>query len=347
MRFPISLHVDMTKYLLGNALKGLKRFPLVLMLEPTHRCNLQCTGCGRIREYRETLAQEMSLEECVGAVEECGAPVVTITGGEPLLYSQVGPLVKEVLARKKHIYLCTNGVLLERSLHLFRPSPRFTFNVHLDGPREVHDSIIGTPGTFERAMEGIRAAKKQGFRVTTNTTIYKETEPEKLELLFHLLAGEKVDGLLVAPAYHYQAVEEGIFLAKEEIVQKFSEIEAIAKKYKIISTPLYMDFLMGRRKMLCTPWGNPHAQPRRLEVALLPHHRHPLLQFPGAHGKNSLGQIRQGRRSQVSPLHDALRIRAHCGKGAGPQSAGSVAHDHLEPDLKAGGNGAPPGHLSA
>ncbi len=261
MRFPISIHIDMTKYLLGNALKGLKRFPLVLMLEPTHRCNLQCSGCGRIREYRETLAQELSLEESVGAVEECGAPVVTITGGEPLLYSQVGPLVKEVLARKKHIYLCTNGVLLERSLHLFRPSPRFTFNVHLDGPREVHDSIIGTPGTFEKALEGIRAAKKQGFRVTTNTTIYKETQPEKLELLFHLLAMERVDGLLLAPAYHYQAVEEGIFLTREEIVRKFREIETIAKKYRIISTPLYMDFLMGRRQMRCTPWGNPTRNP--------------------------------------------------------------------------------------
>ncbi len=261
MRFPLSLHLDMTRFLLRNALRGVKRFPLVLMLEPTHRCNLQCAGCGRIREYKESLGQELSLQECLGAVQECGAPVVTITGGEPLLYSSVGPLVKEVLAKKKHVYLCTNGVLLERSLHLFRPSPRFSFNVHLDGPKEVHDSIIGTPGTFQRAMEGIRAAKRQGFRVTTNTTIYKETEPEKLELLFHLLAQEKVDGLLLAPAYHYQAVEKGIFLTRQEIIRKFREIESIARRYRVISTPLYMDFLMGRRQMRCTPWGNPTRNP--------------------------------------------------------------------------------------
>lgn len=261
MRFPLSLHLDMTRFLLGNLVRGVTRFPLVLMLEPTHRCNLQCAGCGRIREYRETLGQELSLEECLGAVEECPAPVVTITGGEPLLYSHVGALVKEVLARKRHVYLCTNGVLLERSLELFRPSRRFTFNVHLDGPREVHDAIIGTLGTFERAMEGIRAAKRQGFRVTTNTTVYRETQAEKLELLFYLLAREHVDGLLLAPAYHYEAVEEGIFLTREETIRKFREIEAIVKKFKIISTPLYIDFLMGRRQMLCTPWGNPTRNP--------------------------------------------------------------------------------------
>lgn len=261
MKFPLSLHLDMTLYLLRNAIKGVKRFPLVLMLEPTHRCNLQCAGCGRIREYRETLGQELSLEECIGSVKECPAPVVTITGGEPLLYSQVGPLVREVLSRRRHVYFCTNGVLLERSLYLFRPSPRFTFNVHLDGPREIHDAIIGTPGTFERAMEGIRAAKRMGFRVTTNTTIYRETEPEKLDLLFHLLTQEKVDGLLVAPAYHYEAVSDGIFMTREEIVRKFREIEPLLRKYRIISTPPYLEFLRGRRQMLCTPWGNPTRNP--------------------------------------------------------------------------------------
>lgn len=261
MRFPLSLHLDMTVYLLRNALRGIKRFPLVLMLEPTHRCNLQCAGCGRIREYKDTLGHELSLEECLDSVAQCPAPVVTITGGEPLLYSQVGALVREVLRRRRHIYLCTNGVLLEKSLHLFRPSPRFTFNVHLDGPREVHDSIIGTVGTFDRAMDGIRAAKSMGFRVTTNTTIYKETEPEKLDLLFHILTKEKVDGMLLAPAYHYEAVTGGIFMTREEITEKFKQIESLSRKYNIISTPLYMEFLRGRRQMPCTPWGNPTRNP--------------------------------------------------------------------------------------
>jgi len=231
------------------------------MLEPTHRCYLQCAGCGRIREYRETLGQELSLEECLHTVDECPAPVVTITGGEPLLYGEVAPLVREVLHRGRHIYFCTNGVLLARSLDLFRPTSRFTFNVHLDGPREVHDGIIGTPGTFDRAMEGIRAAKKRGFRVTTNTTIYRETDPEKIDLLFQILTQAGVDGLLLAPAYHYEAVQEGLFLTREEIVRKFQEIEALSRKYRIISTPLYLEFLRGQRTMKCTPWGNPTRNP--------------------------------------------------------------------------------------
>lgn len=261
MRFPLLLHIDMTLYLARNAIKGVKRFPLVLMLEPTHKCNLRCAGCGRIREYRDSLGNELSLEECLEAVRECPAPVVTVTGGEPLLYSQVGPLVRRLLERKRHVYLCTNGVLLGESLGMFRPSARFTFNVHLDGPREVHDPIIGTPGTFERALEGIRKAKREGFRVTTNTTIYRETEPEKLDFLFHLLTQEGVDGFLVAPAYSYQAVEKEIFLTQEEIITKFRELEPIYRKYRIISTPLYLEFLMGKRQLSCTPWGNPTRNP--------------------------------------------------------------------------------------
>lgn len=163
MKFPISLHITMTHYLLRNRLKGVERFPLVLMLEPTHRCNLQCPGCGRIREYKETLNQELSFGECLRSADECPAPVVTITGGEPLLYRDVDALVHEILKRGRHIYFCTNGVLLESSLDRFDPTNRFTFNVHLDGPREIHDQMIGTPGVFDQAMEGIRAAKKGDF----------------------------------------------------------------------------------------------------------------------------------------------------------------------------------------
>ncbi len=261
MKFPISLHTSMTRYLIASRLRKVNRFPLVLMLEPTHRCNLQCAGCGRIREYRETLGQELSLEECIRSVEECPAPVVTITGGEPLLYSQVSPLVRETLQRGRHIYLCTNGILLEESLGLFEPTSHFTFNVHLDGPREIHDAIIGTPGVFDRALEGIRAAKRRGFRVTTNTTIYRETEPDKLDLLFRTLTQARVDGLLVAPAFHYEAVDGGLFLTREEIIRKFQEIEPLSRGYNIISTPLYLEFLRGRRSMKCTPWGNPTRNP--------------------------------------------------------------------------------------
>jgi hopanoid biosynthesis associated radical SAM protein HpnH len=227
------------------------------MLEPTHRCNLQCPGCGRIREYRDTLDHDLSLEDCLRAIEECKAPVVTITGGEPLLYRDIGPLIQETLNRGRHIYLCTNGLLLEDTLDRLKPRSKLTFNVHLDGPREVHDEIIGQSGVFDRAMEGIRSAKKRGFRVTTNTTVYRETDPDKLDLLFHLLTQVNVDGILLAPAYDYEAVEEELFLTREEITRKFREIEPLITKYKVISTPLYLDFLLGRRDMKCTPWGNP------------------------------------------------------------------------------------------
>jgi hopanoid biosynthesis associated radical SAM protein HpnH len=262
MKFPLSLHAAMTRYLIRNSMRRLDRFPLVLMLEPTHRCNLHCVGCGRIREYRDTLHQELSLEDCLRSVDECPAPVVTITGGEPLVYRDVGPLVREVLKKGRHIYFCTNGVLLPGALDRFEPTSRFSFNIHLDGPREVHDQAIGTPGVFDRAMEGIREAKRRGFRVTTNTTIYRETEADKLDLLFKLLTEAGVDGMLVAPAYHYEVLEEGLFLTREGIVRKFRELEPLLARYKILSTPLYLDFLQGRRDMQCTPWGNPTRNPR-------------------------------------------------------------------------------------
>ena len=153
----------MTSYLVGKKLRGVERFPLVLMLEPTHRCNLTCAGCGRIREYHDSLSQEMSLEDCITSIEEAGTPVVTITGGEPLLYSQAPQLVEETLGRGRHIYFCTNGLLLEESLSLYRPNPRFTWNVHFDGTEHVHDTIIGKPGGFSKALAGVQSRQSQRF----------------------------------------------------------------------------------------------------------------------------------------------------------------------------------------
>jgi hopanoid biosynthesis associated radical SAM protein HpnH len=261
MKFPLSLQLSMTKYLISNRIRGVRRFPLVLMLEPTHRCNLSCAGCGRIREYKDTLDRELSLEEALEAVEECPAPVVTITGGEPLIYRHIAPLVAETLNRKRHVILCTNGVLLEESLVLFRPTSRFTLNVHLDGPQETHDLVVGAKGVYSRALEGIRKAKKMGFRVTTNTTIYRETDPKELEKLLRVLQAEAVDGMLLAPAYHYEDVDDGLFLKRQEIMGKFRQISHLTSRYRIISTPLYMEFLRGERHLPCTPWGNPTRNP--------------------------------------------------------------------------------------
>ncbi|MDY0042653.1 MAG: adenosyl-hopene transferase HpnH [Desulforhabdus sp.] len=257
MRFPLSLYLSMASYLIKKKIYKEEHFPLVLMLEPTHRCNLTCSGCGRIIEYSATLHQEMTLEECLQSVDEADPPVVTITGGEPLLYSRIRPLVDEVLSRGKHIYFCTNGLLLEDSLTLFRPSPRFTWNIHFDGTEPVHEQIIGRKGGFKKALAAAQAAKKQGFRVSTNTTVYRETDVRDLEKLFIQLTAAGVDGILVAPGFSYEEVLRDVFLSRQEIIGKFKEIRTWQKRFPIISNPIYMEFLSGKRHLQCTPWGNP------------------------------------------------------------------------------------------
>ncbi|MCE5334370.1 MAG: adenosyl-hopene transferase HpnH [Desulfobacteraceae bacterium] len=258
MRFPVSLYVSMVKYLMAEKFRGAARFPLVLMLEPTHRCNLACSGCGRIREYAQTLNQEMTLEECLRSVDEAGAPVVTITGGEPLLYTHVRELVREVLRRGKHMYFCTNGLLLEESLDGFEPSSHFTWNVHFDGTEKVHDMIIGRQGGFQKALAGVLAAKRAGFRVSTNTTVYRESSVNDIARLFEQLTEAGVDGILVAPGFSYEDVTRDVFLhTRRDIEDKFREIKTWGRRYPIMSNPLYLDFLTGNKPLHCTPWGNP------------------------------------------------------------------------------------------
>src|SRR5208337_5386585 len=172
MRFPISLYISLTKCFMKNAVSGRKRFPLVLMLEPTHRCNLACAGCDRIRLHDEVQSPDLSLEQCLGAVTESDAPVITVTGGEPLLYEELIPLVREILKMRKHVYLCSNGILTESFIEEFEPSPRLTINIHLDGLEETHDAITNKSGTFRKAIETIKKAKQRGFRVSTNTSVY-------------------------------------------------------------------------------------------------------------------------------------------------------------------------------
>ncbi len=262
MRFPVSLYASMARYLMGKKISREERFPLVLMLEPTHRCNLTCSGCGRIREYHSTLHQEMTLAECLESVEDAGTPVVTITGGEPLLYSRVVPLVDELLARKKHIYFCTNGQLLEEFLPRFRPHSHFTWNIHFDGSEPIHDQIICKPGGFQKALKGLKAAKSMGFRVSTNTTVYRETDVDDLEKLFEQLTDARVDGILVAPGFSYEDVTGEVFLTRREIKDKFLRIRTWSRRFPIISNPIYLDFLTGSRSLQCTPWGNPTRNPQ-------------------------------------------------------------------------------------
>lgn len=235
-----------------------KRFPLVLMLEPLHACNLTCTGCGRIREYEDTITDRLPLEACLQAIDECGAPVVSVCGGEPLMYRPIGGLVAGALRRKRHVYLCTNGMFIEARLQEFRPDKRFFFNVHLDGLRETHDLAVERDGVFDAAIQGIRAAKAAGHMVCTNTTVYRETDMREVEELFAYLQQLDVDGHMLSPAYGYAAVDSReIFLTRDEIHAKFQDVDRLFRRFRMHTTPVYAEFLKGNREMPCTAWGNP------------------------------------------------------------------------------------------
>ncbi len=264
MRFPLSLTASLAGYILKKKLtNGHSRFPLVLMLEPLHACNLTCTGCGRIREYQETITESLTVEQCLRAVDECGAPVVSICGGEPMIYPPLGKLVEKILERKKHIYLCTNGMFIEKRLGEFRPSHRFFFNVHLDGLEKTHDMCVERQGVFQAAVAGIRAAKKAGFMVCTNTTIYKETDMAEIEALFEYLQQFDVDGHMLSPAYSYQAVNtKEIFMTRQDIHEKFRRADRLFQRFKLNTSPIYVEFLKGERQLTCTAWGNPTYNPR-------------------------------------------------------------------------------------
>jgi hopanoid biosynthesis associated radical SAM protein HpnH len=235
-----------------------KRFPLVMMLEPLHACNLTCTGCGRIREYESTITERVPLEECLAAVDECGAPMVSICGGEPMMYPQIGELVAGILQRNKNIYLCTNGMFIVKRLREFTPDKRFFFNVHLDGLEKTHDICVEREGVFREAIAGIKAAKAAGFMVCTNTTIYKETDMKEIEALFEYLEQFQLDGHQMAPAYGYSAVNDReIFMTRDDIREKFRDIDRMAQRFYIKQTPLYLDYLKGARELPCTAWGTP------------------------------------------------------------------------------------------
>ncbi|MBW4668741.1 MAG: adenosyl-hopene transferase HpnH [Cyanomargarita calcarea GSE-NOS-MK-12-04C] len=254
--------VDIGKYLVTQRLRGRKRFPLVLMLEPLFRCNLACTGCGKIQHPAEILKQNLTSQQCFAAVDECGAPVVSIPGGEPLLHPQIDEIVKGLIERKKYIYLCTNGILLEKSLDKFQPSPYLAFTVHLDGMRELHDKSVDRKGVFDTAIKGIRAAKARGFRVAINTTVFDGANPQEMQEFFDFVGTLGVDGMTISPGYSYEwAPDQDHFLKREQANALFREIlapyKAGKKKWDFNNNPLFLDFLMGEKNYECTPWGSP------------------------------------------------------------------------------------------
>jgi len=256
---PISQMWTVASYVVGQKLRGRKRYPLVLMLEPLFRCNLACAGCGKIQYPAHILKKHLSAEECFRAVEECGAPMVSIPGGEPLLHPEIKEIVEGLVARKKYIYMCTNAVLLKDKIDLFTPSKYLTFSVHMDGQKEHHDFAVCRDGTYDKAVAGIREAVRRGFRVTTNTTLFEGADPVSVREFFDEMTDLGVEGMMLSPGYSYQkAPDQEKFLGRERSKTLMRSILSNRKKrWNFNQSPLFLEFLMGKREYECTPWGMP------------------------------------------------------------------------------------------
>jgi len=313
MRFPLALTAKIAAYIIGKKLKGVAKFATVLQLEPLHTCNLTCTGCGRIREYSTSLKNVMPLADCLGAAEECGAPMVSICGGEPLIYPEIEALVGGLLAQKRIVYVCTNAMFMRKKMRAYlaalfardpqraedklqillseelisakdaeeirkgpkdpaapviAPTQWMYWNVHLDGLERTHDLIVEREGVFKEAVLAMRMAKIIGYQVATNTTVYKETEVREIEDLFAYLSTLGLDGHTIAPGYEYDAAKadmvkrlgiapENFFLTRKMTIEKFAKIEEWGEKFPIFGTPVYLEFLAGKRDLTCSAWAIP------------------------------------------------------------------------------------------
>jgi hopanoid biosynthesis associated radical SAM protein HpnH len=259
MGVPISQMWTVASYVLSHKLRGQKRYPLVLMLEPLFRCNLACAGCGKIQYPAHVLKKNLSPEDCFKAVDECGAPMVSIPGGEPLLHPQIKEIVEGLVARKKYIYLCTNALLLKQKLDEFTPSKYLTFSVHMDGQKEHHEFSVCKEGGYDIAVEGIKAAVARGFRVTTNTTLFEGTDAKSVRAFFDEMMNLGVEGMMLSPGYSYdKAPDQQHFLGKAKTKKLFRTILSNrAKNWVFNQSPLFLEYLMGDRHYTCTPWGMP------------------------------------------------------------------------------------------
>ena len=259
MGVPLRQMWTVTRYVLDKKLRGIKRYPLVLMLEPLFRCNLACAGCGKIQHPSHILKRNLSPEECFQAAEECGAPMISIPGGEPLLHPQIDEIVAGLVARKKYIYLCTNAILLEQKLHLFKPSQYLSFSVHMDGPREEHDHAVCREGVYDVAVRAIKAAVKAGYRVTTNSTLFDGADPERYRAFFDDMMALGVEGMMISPGYRYEkAPDQDHFLERQKTTRLFhSMLSGRKRSWRFNLSPLFLEFLQGKMDFECTPWGTP------------------------------------------------------------------------------------------
>jgi hopanoid biosynthesis associated radical SAM protein HpnH len=262
MRFPLHITTDMIGHQVRQALRGRRRYPFVLMLEPLYTCNLACLGCA-IERHTGKIQDRLPVAACLEAVEVSGAPAVSLCGGEPTIYPELPELVSGIIARKRHIYLCTNGLLLDKKVYgVLPPHKRLTINVHLDGMRETHDRVCASEGVFDKAVAMIREGVRLGHHMMANTTIFRETDVAEVEDLCRMLSAMGVEGMLVSPGYHYESVDRNIFLTRSEIQRKFRRVLEISKKYRLTSTPMFLEFAAGLREYKCSPWSTVTFTPR-------------------------------------------------------------------------------------
>lgn len=261
MPIPLRQNLRVASYLLKNKVRRVEKYPLIVELEPLFACNLACPGCGKIQYPTEILRQRLTPEDAFAAIEESGAPMVSIAGGEPLLHPQIEQIVEGLIARKRTVYLCTNGVLLKRKMDRFKPNPYFSWVVHLDGLKDRHDAAVDRAGVFDEAVEAIKEAKRRGFRVTTNSTFFTNDSPKTVREVLNFLNDDlKVDAMMISPAYAYQkAPDQEHFLGVKQATEMFTEAfgEGHRKKWRLNHTPLFLDFLEGKKEYQCTPWGIP------------------------------------------------------------------------------------------
>ncbi len=259
MGVPLSQMWTVASYVLGKRLRGQQRYPLVLMLEPLFRCNLACAGCGKIQFPVDILRKHLTPEQCFRAVDECGAPMVSIPGGEPLLHPQMPEIVAGLIERKKYIYLCTNALKLEECLPQFKPSKYLSFSIHMDGPREEHDAAVCREGVYDAAVRAIKTAVAAGFRVTTNTTLFDHADPERFRQFFDEMMDLGVEGMMLSPGYSYEkAPDQDHFLKTDKTKRLFTRLLANSKRrWAFNQSPLFLEFLKGGMELECTPWGNP------------------------------------------------------------------------------------------
>ena len=261
MAVPLRQAVRTGAYLARQRLARREKFPLLVELEPLYQCNLTCSGCGKIQHPDHVLRRRMPVDQAIGAIEESGAPMVSIAGGEPLIHPEIDEITRQLIDRKKFVYLCTNAVLMEKKLDLFKPSPYFAWAIHLDGLRERHDASVEREGVFDKAVSAIKAAKAKGFRVTTNSTFFTHDSPDTVRQVLDFINDElEVDQMMISPAYAYEkAPDQDHFLGVKETHELFSKAFADGKrkKWRLNHTPLFLDFLEGKVDFQCTAWGIP------------------------------------------------------------------------------------------